>query len=468
MESIDSITVHLFMRQIFQKIWELLLPIPMPWQVVLVLLLVIPLIPLLVLRCFPWLITRLLQLVLFSTKLIAYSLCFLEYQITQVIRRSKRKPPIILYILSDILASSVRFCESLEVSAKHLSNKAFRVPWVLRTKGWYALPLTLIPVWFIRPYLGNSIFSTSIDNGVSWWCSLEHWIMAGEWKASNLTCRYPYFSPRWDTFLKAREYEVKREIQKYTGEIEKYSQNPIAYYNRGRAYLSIENIEAAFKDYTASLRINSAYEPSHVGRGDIYFLKGDKDRAFREYSNAIYANPKYAPGYVGRGNVYLVMNDNSSAFKEFSIATNLDPKYASGYIGRGDVYQRRGDKETALQEYKKAIQIDSNNALAYARIGNLYHRNFDNREAAIDEYERASKLFLKNGQIDSYQKVVSILDELNRYTTHTVSHGDSLSKIAQRYGVSIQVIVSANKETYPSLVTNPDTIEVGWRLKIPQ
>jgi tetratricopeptide (TPR) repeat protein len=162
------------------------------------------------------------------------------------------------------------------------------------------------------------------------------------------------------------------------------------------------------------------------------------------------------------------MNDNSSAFKEFSAATSVDPNYAPGYVGHGDVYQRGQDKEAALQEYRRAIQLDPNYAFAYARIGNLYYRNFDNREASIKEYKRAAEIFLRGGQINSYQEVSSILDELNRYTVYTVERGDYLNKIAQRYGVSIQAIVSANRETYPSLVTNPDDIKVGWRLKIPQ
>jgi len=234
-----------------------LLPLSMPWQVVLVLLLLMLLLPLLVLRCLPWLIVKLLQVVSFAAELIAESLCFLEYQITQTIRKSKGKPPEILYILSDVLAGSVRLCQSLKVCVEYVSSTAFRIPWVLRPKGWYALPLILIPVWFVRPYLGTSSFATLIDGGVSWWCSLEHWAMASKWEPSNLTCRYPDSPPRWDTFLKAREYELKREIQEYTREIEIQPNTPTTYYNRGNAYLNTENIEDAFKDYTTSVQVEA-------------------------------------------------------------------------------------------------------------------------------------------------------------------------------------------------------------------
>ena len=51
---------------------------------------------------------------------------------------------------------------------------------------------------------------------------------------------------------------------------------------------------------------------------------------------------------------------------------------------------------------------------------------------------------------------------------HVVEAGDSLSEIAQRYQVTVQNLIEANKDAYPSLVTNPRTIRVGWHLRIPQ
>lgn len=51
--------------------------------------------------------------------------------------------------------------------------------------------------------------------------------------------------------------------------------------------------------------------------------------------------------------------------------------------------------------------------------------------------------------------------------TVTVVAGDSLSKIAQRAGVSTQALIDANKTRYPTLATNPGAIQVGWKLNLP-
>ncbi|KAF2515737.1 LysM peptidoglycan-binding domain-containing protein [Flavobacterium foetidum] len=47
---------------------------------------------------------------------------------------------------------------------------------------------------------------------------------------------------------------------------------------------------------------------------------------------------------------------------------------------------------------------------------------------------------------------------------YTVEVGDSLSKIGKAYGVSWQDIFEANKD----IISNPDLIQPGWKLKIPR
>lgn len=49
----------------------------------------------------------------------------------------------------------------------------------------------------------------------------------------------------------------------------------------------------------------------------------------------------------------------------------------------------------------------------------------------------------------------------------TVASGDTLGKIAQRMGVSVQSLVEANKARYPTLATNANSIKVGWTLSAP-
>ncbi|HIC96054.1 TPA: LysM domain-containing protein, partial [Candidatus Bipolaricaulota bacterium] len=38
----------------------------------------------------------------------------------------------------------------------------------------------------------------------------------------------------------------------------------------------------------------------------------------------------------------------------------------------------------------------------------------------------------------------------------------------KRFGVSVEDLIAANREKYPSLVTDPASIKVGWELLIPE
>ena len=56
---------------------------------------------------------------------------------------------------------------------------------------------------------------------------------------------------------------------------------------------------------------------------------------------------------------------------------------------------------------------------------------------------------------------VSVSPQATEYTTHVVQAGESLSRIAVRYGVTVQALVSANN------IANANQVYVGQRLRIP-
>jgi nucleoid-associated protein YgaU len=49
-------------------------------------------------------------------------------------------------------------------------------------------------------------------------------------------------------------------------------------------------------------------------------------------------------------------------------------------------------------------------------------------------------------------------------TEYEVVKGDSLSKIGQKFGIAWKEIFEANR----NIISNPDLIQPGWKLKIPQ
>jgi len=68
------------------------------------------------------------------------------------------------------------------------------------------------------------------------------------------------------------------------------------------------------------------------------------------------------------------------------------------------------------------------------------------------------------GSLDSSPSLVPSPSEPVVGTTYTVRGGDTLSSIARAWGTSVAQLQAWNGSSYPSLLTNPDTLEAGWIL----
>ena len=100
---------------------------------------------------------------------------------------------------------------------------------------------------------------------------------------------------------------------------------------------------------------------------------------------------------------------------------------------------------------------------------NLEVREQDNVlyiDGIVKSAEDKEKLWNAYGAIDpdyrSADVVMNIKVAESASKEYTVKSGDSLSKIGKEFGVSWQTIFEANKD----IISNPDLIQPGWKLKI--
>jgi len=118
-----------------------------------------------------------------------------------------------------------------------------------------------------------------------------------------------------------------------------------------------------------------------------------------------------------------------------------------------------------LDKYKELTDLATN-----LGTSNLQVREQDNVlyiDGTAKSADDKEKLWNAYGKIDpdfrAGDVVMNIEVAEGATTDYTVVSGDSLSKIGKAHGVSWQTIYEANKD----IITNPDVIQPGWKLKIP-
>lgn len=195
-----------------------------------------------------------------------------------------------------------------------------------------------------------------------------------------------------------------------------------AYWNRGQAYMALNNLQAASADYDAAIELDSSYVRSYVSRAVIRSAQLDVEgfrfgyeeanaikpddwsvqvlvaNAAREYADAIVSSSSATPSnretatglyedsmaqlnraiaqhpeipflYSSRGNVLLSTSRPVNALADFSKALSLEPSYAFAYYLRGRSHAENRNQRGALADFDRALQSSPNFVDAYLYRG---------------------------------------------------------------------------------------------------
>jgi tetratricopeptide (TPR) repeat protein len=218
----------------------------------------------------------------------------------------------------------------------------------------------------------------------------------------------------------------------------------------------------------------------HVFAGMAYFDVRRPDLAIQEYEIARGIEPD-AASWIGTGIVRLSLREWQSAIDAFNQALVFDPYSPIPYCALGIALARERNVARAVAIYQQAIALQANWGVPYALVGLAYELEA-NIPAARQAYQNCALRSSPNMALQ--QAALRRADEIQRHpptavptatplptitpipiptqAIYKVEQGDTLRKLANKFGVSIEAIMEANK------MDDPNTLMVGQILLIPR
>ncbi|MFH1086331.1 MAG: tetratricopeptide repeat protein [Chloroflexota bacterium] len=183
---------------------------------------------------------------------------------------------------------------------------------------------------------------------------------------------------------------------------------------------------------------------------------------------------------VGLGLVALRNNDWRAAEVAFNRALAINPYDPAAYCGQGLVFASQRNVSRAVSAYRQAITLSGSGSVPYALLGMAYELVAD-VDGARDAYRRAAMGAGPNAGL--HVAVLARSDHIARnpptavptatpvplptetpipeWALYRVEKGDTLSSIALKLDVDMQVLIELNK------IRDPSALSVGAALRLP-
>ncbi len=191
--------------------------------------------------------------------------------------------------------------------------------------------------------------------------------------------------------LHFKRNEIDAAIKDCTESIKLDPKDYSAFNSRANAYSAKQEYDKAIADFTAALAINPKNEVAIFNRGAVWRNKGDYDKAIADCNKALEINPKYVFAYDTRGLSWSDKHEVDKAIADYSEAIKLDPYYTLALIHRGTALTGKGEYDKAIEDFDAAIKIDPNNAEAYLNRG-IALDDKNEYDKAIADYDVAIRL----------------------------------------------------------------------------
>ncbi len=173
--------------------------------------------------------------------------------------------------------------------------------------------------------------------------------------------------------------------------IKKYPKLDLAYGNRAKTYLKINEYDKAINDYKQALYLRPNNYKIMSLLADLYSDIKMYDKANFYYNRSMKQQQKFPNSYIGLGNNYLSQRNFEQSIFYFNKALEFDKTQKIAYNNRGLAYYNLKKYDKALTDYNEAIKLDKLYYEAYSNRG-IIELETGNYVKAVSDFDKSIKL----------------------------------------------------------------------------
>ena len=203
--------------------------------------------------------------------------------------------------------------------------------------------------------------------------------------------------------VKFKEKEYFESIKWYTESIEKQTNFPDAYYNRGLVYQQLEKNEEALGDFTTAVSQDPTFSPALFKLAETLQNMEKYDLALAESAKLVKNFPDSAANWTLHGNIQMQKELWNESMVSYDRALAIDSLSVETMINQGVVYQELNQLDLAEKMFKRALRQGKYQDLIYNNLGYLEIRRL-HWELAKQYVQKAlavdpkNPLYVKNWQ----------------------------------------------------------------------
>lgn len=178
--------------------------------------------------------------------------------------------------------------------------------------------------------------------------------------------------------------------ERYNEAVNRESEDPKVYHERGEAKMTAGDCEGARKDFDRALELNSKFASSYVNKGLLELVHAGKQPLAGIFDDG--------SGMNAIESFSRALSLNSSYIKEYDRLVSAYPNNVNAYALRGIARYIVKDLDGSLSDFNRAIQMQPNNYLFYHYRSSVKYALEDKIGSKKDK-ARANKLFASENRI---------------------------------------------------------------------